>query len=243
VSLYAFVDDTGSEPSQPVYVLGGYVAPEDYWPSVANAWGLVLEQNPQIEYFKASQVWDFSKGPFMAFSAHERRSKVDALVGVLSDFNMVAISARLRWDDWQKFKVNRSIEKFAHDPYFFLFYALITSVVQQAHKAGYPGKSLFVFDNHGSIWKKVEAWYPHFYDLLNDRTRAYIALKPCFEDEKEIVPLQAADLFAWHHRKHVLGKLNEWQQSKWILLSKRMNSVVIESGNLVSMAEELGVAS
>ena len=155
VSLYAFIDDSGSEPSQPIYVLGGYVAPEDYWPAVVNSWGLILEQTPKIDYFKASEVWDFSKGPFMVFSVDERRAKVDSLVRVLADYNMVAISARLRWDDWKQFKSKRSLKRFADDPYFFLFYALIGSVVQLSHKFGYPGESLFVFDNHGAIGKTV----------------------------------------------------------------------------------------
>jgi hypothetical protein len=241
VSLYAFIDDSGSEPSQPVYVLGGFIAPQEYWPQVANAWGLILEREPKIDYFKCSQVWDFEKGEFAMFTPDERRAKVDSFVDALVDFNMVAVSARLRWDDWRQFKKSRRLKKFANDPYFFLFAGIVQSCVQMAHKHSYPGKTLFVFDSHGDIGKRVEKWFPDFYDSLTEGSQALIMHEARFEDEKKIVPLQAADLFAWHHRKSVVGGLNEWQHQKWLLLSKRMNSVVLECGNLVNIAETLRV--
>jgi hypothetical protein len=175
--LYAFIDDSGSEPTQPIYVLGGYVAPVDYWPKVANSWGLVLEAEPPVEGYKASLVWDYHKGPFSHLSTEERRAKVDALVDVISKYNMVAISARLRWDDWRTFLNKHQLACQARDPYFFLFYALIISLVQLSHARGYTEPTTFIFDEHGVIGKRVGDWYPTFFDKINDESSRISRLK------------------------------------------------------------------
>jgi len=241
--LYAFIDDSGSEPTQPVYVLGGYIAPVDYWPSVANGWGLVLEAHPKVESYKASSVWDYQKGPFLHLTAEERRSKVDALIDVVSEHNMVAISARLRWDDWRTFLQDRYLERQARDPYFFLFYALIASIVQLSHARGYTEPTTFVFDQHGDVGKRVGDWYPTFYERISDECRSYLSPKVHFATDDEVAPLQASDMLAWHHRRHILGTLNDNDKRAWLMLSKRLNSVVVESGNLANMATQLGVTA
>ena len=79
MAIFAYVDDSGSDPSQPLYVLGGLMLPEDTWQIFSVDWKHVLRSEPSIDYFKASEVWDKDKGPFKEFTTKQRSAKVDAL--------------------------------------------------------------------------------------------------------------------------------------------------------------------
>ena len=98
------------------------------------------------------------------------------------------------------------------------------------------------------IWRPYCAriqggWYPTFYEEISDECRSYLSPKVHFATDGEVAPLQASDMFAWHHRRHILGTLNDKDKMGWLMLSKRLNSVVVESGNLASMAMQLGVVA
>ena len=53
--LYAYVDDSGSDPQSPVYVLGGLVLPEDTWEYFSGDWKGVLHRHPPVKYFPRPQ--------------------------------------------------------------------------------------------------------------------------------------------------------------------------------------------
>jgi hypothetical protein len=67
-----------------------------------------------------------------------------------------------------------------------------------------------VFDEQGAFGREALDWWLNFKKLLDDapprsiraRIASLVCDRPIFRDEKQFLPLQAADLYAWHVRKH-----------------------------------------
>jgi hypothetical protein len=202
MALTAYVDDSGSEPSAPLYVLGGVVLPESWWENeFCPEWQGVLDDSPSIDYFKASEVWDHAKGPFRDFSDEERKQKVRAFAEAICELQPLALSVSVSWTEIQAFKSSTVLPKWANDPYFFLFYRLLVLAIQFGFHESHPTPIDFVFDEQNTAWKQVKNWYEHFQELLPDDLRPFLGKEPVKSDEKKCLPLQAADLFAWYTRR------------------------------------------
>lgn len=242
MALHAYVDDSGSDPSSPVYVLGGVIMPEEWWAIVANEWSSVLASEPKVDYFKASEVWDRSQGPFCRMSDQQRMDKVYALVDVLTEYHPVSFSCRMRWQDFRNLSENVKLPKSFNDPYFFLFYGAIIGFVPLFERDERVKGISFVFDEQGRIGKSVCGWYEAFASLV-DPTRTYLGPKPSFGDEKKVIPLQAADLVAWYQRRKTLGSLNqEWHQNVWNLLKRSHFPLEMGEQELQKMSKDLGLS-
>jgi hypothetical protein len=237
--LTAYVDDSGSEPESPVYVLGGLVLPADWWRTLSNEWSGVLGASPSIEYFKASEVGDRVKGPFRNFTGPERTRKVNALVDVLCSAHPLALSISLEWKVFEGFRSKYNLLPIGRDPYFFLYYSMIALSAQCAARESNPSPIDFVFDNQGDVGNSVVQWYQFF----KDRMPSWLILgkTPEFGDEKLCPPLQAADLFAWYGRRNALNAFNpewQWQQNVGQLLNRYHSRSEISLEGLIAIAKD-----
>lgn len=192
--LTAYVDDSGSDRGSPIYVLGGVVLPADWWERVSKEWKWVLDAPPRIEYFKASEVGDREKGPFRAFTGKEREQKVNALVDVLCTYHPLALSVSLEWKVFEEFRSLHRLPPAVNDPYFYLYYGIISLATRKAKLEANPTPIDFVFDNQGEVGDAALEWYEFFAGRIP--TGFTLGKKPLFGDEKKCLPLQAADLFA-----------------------------------------------
>jgi hypothetical protein len=128
MAFSAYVDDSGSDPSAPLYLLGGVCLPEAWWDRVIPEWSGVLSAPPAVEYFKASEVWERDprkKTPFVNLSDAERRRKVDVLVETLRDHHTLIISSQMEWEVFREFKAKYPLPAGKDDPYFYLYYGTI----------------------------------------------------------------------------------------------------------------------
>ena len=242
LALRAYVDDSGSEPSSPEYVLGGVVLPIGWWDRIAAEWGSVLNAPPTVEYYKAAEVWDRSKGPFRYLSDAERKAKVDALADVLTEHHPAAFSIRVKWDIFLSFANSVRIHSDRNDPYFFLFYGMIAQIKLWAHKEPTFGPVDLIFDNQNEIGRRACDYYEYVKQNSTPETQGMLGKRPEFGDEKKEIPLQAADMFAWYSRRHALGTLyQEWNQNVWRRLSRYHQSAIMETETLESISRSLRI--
>src|SRR5208337_2282665 len=74
----------------------------------------------------------------------------------------------------------------------------------------------FVFDEQGLVGLHAQLWYSVFLSYCTDGVKALLGNRPMFGDEKLLLPLQAADMFAWYQRRSALGSLgHESHQRIW----------------------------
>lgn len=207
MAIVAYVDDSGSSKDEPVYVLGGLILPTESWDLLTKDWDAILKADPAIEYFKASEVWDRTKGPFKNFTTRQRSEKVEALADAVLTYHPWAISCRMRWSTYRDFRKEFSINPLIDDPYFFLYHAIIGQMSIWGAEQNTGVRVNFIFDNQNGLGERVRAVWRFFLNSYTDELRARMGDIPEFADEKECLPLQAADLFAWYQRRSALGSL------------------------------------
>ena len=68
------------------------------------------------------------------------------------------------------------------------------------------------FDRQLGFEEELYRWWPLFEELRDEETETnfarYISGPPLFRTDHEFVPLQAADMYVWHKRRHLEGSDN-----------------------------------
>ncbi len=188
--LRAYFDDSDIG-SGPVFTLAGFVAPAEKWARFADEWQRILDMSPKIRYFKQAEAMNFT-GEFAGISEQSRDEKITILLGLIEEFGLVGISAampRSLYEHWFEGDSDRRLR----DPYFLLFFRVITRLVRFCKKYGINEKIDFVFDNQpGHITRVMAAW-EDFVSKAPAEFRDYLGDPPIFRDDKTTLPLQAAD--------------------------------------------------
>jgi hypothetical protein len=241
--MFAYIDDSGSSSSDPVYVLGGLVAFTELWDMASADWAHVLNWPPRIDYFKGSEVWDQRKGQFAAFTTTERMTKVEALADIIFTYKPLAIACRLEWSTFNQFRAANPLVEDLDDPYVFLFFAVIASMVTIAAEVPKFTQVSFVFDNQNKIGDRVQLWYSVFYARCTERVRQILSPnRPTFDDEKTTLPLQGADMFAWYRRRSAINSLgHESHQRLWARFEPMCHSLVLDECHLHKIANDLSL--
>jgi hypothetical protein len=101
------------------------------------------------------------------------------------------------WDELFRGRVHPSI----NDPYFLCYYQTILAVVSHQRKHGWKTQIEFTFDEQGKLGSETSRWYSWFKSAVPDMSRQYLSGTPRFGDDKKLLPLQAADLYAGQLRQ------------------------------------------
>lgn len=192
--LRTYVDD--SEVSRgPVHVLAGWVAPARNWADFSNDWDDVLRMSPRIEYFKFSEAMGFN-GEFNGISKESRDLKLKLLMQVIEKHSLFGVSSIIFKDVFDAWFGDDQVHG---NPYFMLFYALVANVVRHA-PADISEKIEFIFDNQPGQERIIRENWDSFINRIPEEYRGRIAGSPIFRDDRDILPLQAADLHAGYRR-------------------------------------------
>src|SRR5215204_6337705 len=83
VMFRCFVDDSGKDSSEPVFVLGAWCGPVSAMEMLSDAWDVVLNQSPRIDYYHHTEAAALV-GCFKNFTIHQATAKTYALAQVIS---------------------------------------------------------------------------------------------------------------------------------------------------------------
>jgi hypothetical protein len=192
----AYIDD--SYTSGGVFVLAGYIATTEVWAKFSKEWEEMLPFGVRAKdgrfHFKMSEM----------ASSPERLERVGAFYRIIESYDLTSIScniniAELRRAAKRLWSPERIIDwgPFS-DPFFFTFRALIDCV--HDHRDKFPSlpdeKIDFIFDEQSQKSIIFSAW-DQFLASRRDHIRPLFGATPRFEDDKDFLPLQAADLWTW----------------------------------------------
>jgi hypothetical protein len=190
--IKSFVDDSGSGGDSRYFVLAGYSAAIEEWETFADAWQKQLDLQPSIEYFKMREA-ESLRDQFEGWSPEERNAKVESMAAVISKHDLWEASVAIPAQDYHDI-----LEPFLpgtfSDPYLICFDCIIAAFAFR-HR---DSKIDFVFDNDQKNEREARRLYPQIARII--KIPGEIG-KIDFEDDKEFVPLQAADLIAWQVRR------------------------------------------
>jgi len=203
-----FSDDSMSGEGYKTLLLAGCVQKYSVWADFSFAWEAALAAEPSIKYFKMREARALIK-EFAGWTAQQRNDKITLLAKVLAQYKpsvTYAWISRVEFDEI----VEPIIPYMLRHPYILLFYPLIIKQAEWQHVEGEKVPTDFVFDEQGSVGVEAVVWYCHFRSLQRPHISALMGSTPIFRDDKLVLPLQAADLAAWHKRRCIEnpGELN-----------------------------------
>jgi Protein of unknown function (DUF3800) len=192
----AFADDSGSGGDSPWYVLAGYVSSVQRWIGFDADWRAVLHSPPPIHFFKSSEA-ESLKGQFLGATPEERNQKIDALIEVIGRYAVRAIQVRMRQRDYNEI-IKLNVPEQWDDAYFFLMPGFISAVLAIEKHLGDQQPAEFVLDSSQRLDRQARKLYSQLLTLPQYAGRVASVV---FSDEKDTLPLQAADLLAWQVRR------------------------------------------
>lgn len=211
--LKSYVDDSGSDPGPDgVFVLAGYVMEELRWEDFAERWDAQLKRPHSIDFCRMANAEE-GDGPFAGIDRIHRNRKVLDLANVIHECHPTALACVMRWKDFND-KIKGQVDPRLDNPYAVLFFkilamnselqkrfnALIPQVVKDEH--GISVKPVeFIFDDQGPAGLKCLQWFGGLQERVQGPDRIVISNTPQFKDDRELNPLQAADMLAWHVRR------------------------------------------
>lgn len=211
IPFQAAIDDSGSEPQSPVYVLAGFIGPYAKWASFADEWQATLDQPPKLDYFKMAEAahlgGQFSKRK--GWTETKRDDRIVTLARLIRKYAQVRITAWIRHDDYNTHikPLPTPVRRLVQDsPYVMLFQQIILSAAVFGDRHGIVEPCDFIFDTQGAFSTEAMQWWPHFKRTVQLSSKSdlakFVGDPPIFRDEKAFLPLQAADLYAWQVRNH-----------------------------------------
>ena len=96
------------------------------------------------------------------------------------------------------------------EPYFFPFHMTILAVGYQVLQMGIRQPFEIFFDENVIFGPRAKAWYPVIREIQEDVVKQVMPVEPFFRSDKDVLPLQAADLTAWMQRNHNENTLGEF---------------------------------
>jgi hypothetical protein len=207
--LKAYIDDSGRGQG-PAFVLSGYLATAEEWAAFSEEWGAELAVEPSIKYFKMKEAAS-GRGQFEGHKRELIDFRISKLVSIIERHEIRGITVALDSDAFTEvmlpyftpLTLPGDAVKMLTNPYFHCFYQLIVVLLTAQQQTGVIEPIDFIFDNQGKEGREIRE---HWYVLRNmpspndGELREMLVGEPTFDDDKRMMPLQAADLSAWQYR-------------------------------------------
>lgn len=241
-ALQAFVDDSSSDVGDRQFFLAGYVNAPDRWAAFSKDWGRELARHPRIDYFKMVEA-NSLRGQFQGWSRADRDAKVLSLAGIINAHRPWFVFCSVSRDEYARILAPIAPAGLKN-PYFACFWGVIRSTVRyhQMLENEFGGRDVppvdFIFDNQQGLGNDAVLWYRWLKEGQDPSIRKFLGSKPIFCDDKAVLPLQAADMLAWHVRRdHETGGIED--RTVFNLLTEHGVGTVIDRNVLAGIAKQM----
>ncbi len=182
------------------------------WERFNPLWRETLNREPRISYFKAREA-GVARGQFSGWE----KWAIDQRVSLLNDIACSSANYRvhvtlLRNDfDWflaqMGGKVSDPYGFDWKDPYWICFFGIALAIAIHCRARGINDSCQYIFDEHGPLGPRAAVMWQLAKKSVATDISDFLGSPPIFLDDKKVLPLQAADLYAWHVRKVINGSL------------------------------------
>lgn len=202
--LQAVTDDSVAQSGDRRLYLAGYLNVADRWARFADAWAEELRETPSIGYLKMVEAQNL-RGEFKGWSAEQRDAKLASMARIIRHFKPVSFEVSVSTKEF-----DRLVKPYApyglKTPYFPCIFAVTSSVAQLTSRGGSSPPIDFIFDEQRGVSEDIIQSFEHMKRNLPADARKIINGTPIFRSDSDYLPLQAADMLAWHlRREHESG--------------------------------------
>jgi Protein of unknown function (DUF3800) len=222
--LQGYFDDSGTHEGKNAdcaCVLAGFISTVDKWKIFSTAWASKLDEYPGLAYFRMSEAMSL-RGQFAGgWTPELRDQRIFELAEIIKTHALIRVDCTMN-RGWYNSLI-RSIPDEWDDPYYLLFTQLLFAV--QEHQMQHDNVDCdLIFDIQGNIgpnilsrWEQIQEYEP------NETRRKLMDNRPTFRDDRQFLPLQAADMYAWLLRDHLSHLIKEQKHPR---LPKKRTALV-----------------
>lgn len=204
VMLKGFFDDSKAD-AEGVLVLAGYIANVDGWTAYNKACQSLLD-GLRLEEFKMNELGGSDAGMEKAFWLYRQAIEQN----VLARISVIAPIAELK-DAVDTFPWPSNIKNYElfKDPYFLCWKGIVSTITRNRIEAGNPNPVELVFDCQNTQEVEILRGWSDFKKIATPEQIEQVGGMPLFGDSKKILPIQAADMYAWWVRKWYIESAND----------------------------------
>lgn len=214
VSLEFYFDESGKEQRSRFVLLAGVAARAGQWKAFEKDWSACCAEPPSIEYFKMTEAANLkcqfaeSKG----WTEESAEAKVSKLTDVLKTYALYAFASRCHKGDYAKAKglakciVPREFD-YHYLPCFWDSMRGVALYMNGKNKQAYSRPKI-VLDSQPECDVVAHMLFDQLKAQARNRESPFYEQAKwlgsiAFEDDKLVLPLQAADLVAWHWNRAI----------------------------------------
>jgi hypothetical protein len=217
---YADESESGGTGQGNAYTLAGYISTAPNWIAFSKEWETVCDTEPMTPDFHMAKAWRI-KGEYHWKSEDERDSKIAELAGVIQKWSKYRVDAVLSRPAYE-FIVRGKLPKQIDDPYFICFYNAILASCNLLKKVGHEDVVDWIFDKQGPLMEtQCVGWYHWVKQHMPPEISKYLGSTPIFRHDTELLPLKAADIYAWLVRRHL-----DLEQRQGIPMGERLERLL-----------------
>ena len=198
MTLQVYVDDSGKN-DPPVFVLAGFVASAEAWGEFSDEWRVSLLRSPLLEDFKMKDA-NARRGSFKGFSPGARDDRLLDLAEIIERHIEFGVSIAIPHAAYDRVFRGKIMQTF-DTPYILAFYLIQVVTHKYLQAMGSRNEVDLIFDRQLDREDEILASHHMTLDGLPDEVLMRFPTRPVFMDDKQALPLQAADLLAWHIRR------------------------------------------
>jgi hypothetical protein len=179
--------------------MAGYLNRAENWTLFSNAWNEELKSKPSIKYLKMAEAWN-RRDEFAGWSESERNEKLRGLARVIHHFKPRSFDISVSRDRYYRL-VSPISPRGLGNPHFICCFGVISMVSRflVSEKVNIPTE--FFFDEQAGVSDDLSVLFDEMKMSIPRKARSLIRGNPSFANDKMLVPLQAADMLAWHLRR------------------------------------------
>jgi hypothetical protein len=204
--LQAYIDDSGWDGQSPVFVLAGYVAKQEQWEAFALEWQKALDhpEPAPIAVLKTNQIYrnNVPNTMFHGWTNEQRDERLKLLIRAISNHVLHGIVSVIPIEPYQRLMKGKFNPDALDQPYFLSFFGVLVRLLKLSHTLKLGDKLDLIFDEQAIDKAMLTAQFEKCMAVAPPRLRELCAGMPKFKSDEEALPLQAADLLAWHARRY-----------------------------------------
>lgn len=202
---------------QGCYAAAGCITSAEVWQQeIVDDWQKALSASPSIAYFRMSECFAAIEGrqqkdeesPFSGMSARDAREKLEAVVSVVEGHRhqIGGVQSIITWDCFDN-GLNDADKALYGSPFSLCVEGIVDGCRQLLRHRNEDAPIAFVFDERRDVSEKIlQAWNITKAASVED---AAIMGSVSFQDDKNCLPLQCADLVAWHARREYIKPVED----------------------------------
>ncbi|MCL4710686.1 MAG: DUF3800 domain-containing protein [Pseudorhodoplanes sp.] len=197
--LYAYIDDSASHVGDQRLFMAGYLNRAEQWALFSEAWDEELRAAPAIEYLKMAEAQNL-RDQFTGWTPGGRDEKLRGLARVIRHFQPFSFEFSVSRAQYSSI-VKPASPRGLGNAHFVCCFGMVSSLARYADGAGVRMPIKFIFDQQDGVSTDIGLFFDRMTQSLPKSARKLISGSPTFEDDKLVLPLQAADMLAWHVRR------------------------------------------